>query len=777
MTPTETLTRDVDSKMLENQSADRDFGNHLDYLMRSPEPADIPGSGAKLGTVVNKLNDLQLSEQIGPSSPGFHLEGAVRAVEIAESAIMQQMEENQLLKSKLQMTSLELESYKHGAALRQNPDKLAKVHQHSGSPYLQDINVSQDTGSPTSRRENTDYMLGDDTQRKLVIHQHDCNNHSSSPTLSAPQGGTGDGISNAMMNEMEHGVSSGHNVADFANYSRISSPSSQSASPNRFQRAGDYESRLPLTSQVLTQASDSCNQQALWREDLLLKIRSQEEEISRLRKRLSENAIKELKILNEKHVLEKRIAAMRMAFDQQQQDLVDAASKAISYRQSIMEENIRLTYALQDAEQERSIFVSSLLPLLSEYDLPPSVNDAHSIVSNVKVLVQHLHEKLNLSEGKLKDSQFQLTTWRLDPVCQSPYAPQSPIHSNGDNTQKLNPNCLDIVPQPIYSQGQLPLSPQFRGHRNGVNWESAVVKYRPDNTGALEAKVSLPATNGAHPFFPNEEESMLQTNDLSSDNEVEDTRDPGGRSPRLPPVQEEPNSSLSGGEEEHLPAIENLQIIGNAMPGNTLQACGFSVHGTSVCVFQWVRHLEDGSIQYIDGAAQPDYTVTADDVDALLAIECLPMDEKGRKGDLVKVFVNEDNKVTSGKITCEVEMRQRIEGYFFSRQATFDVQLSAGSLDIWEAAVLTIKKSSYDIKTNKRRVVHDKYSSGLQIAIPYGNTAECVISSSDGKEHVIATPDDNQLRDTIVLTFRLFMKQALERRKGKRKGFFSKQNS
>jgi hypothetical protein len=35
------------------------------------------------------------------------------------------------------------------------------------------------------------------------------------------------------------------------------------------------------------------------------------------------------------------------AFDQQQQDLVDAASKALSYRQDIIEENIRLTYALQ----------------------------------------------------------------------------------------------------------------------------------------------------------------------------------------------------------------------------------------------------------------------------------------------------------------------------------------------------------------------------------------------------------------------------------------------
>ncbi|MCI89775.1 hypothetical protein A2U01_0111064, partial [Trifolium medium] len=37
-----------------------------------------------------------------------------------------------------------------------------------------------------------------------------------------------------------------------------------------------------------------------------------------------------------------------------------------------------------DAQQERSTFVSSLLPLLAEYSLQPPVPDAQSIVSNVK---------------------------------------------------------------------------------------------------------------------------------------------------------------------------------------------------------------------------------------------------------------------------------------------------------------------------------------------------------------------------------------------------------
>lgn len=79
---------------------------------------------------------------------------------------------------------------------------------------------------------------------------------------------------------------------------------------------------------------------------------------------------------------------------------------------------------------------------------------------------------------------------------------------------------------------------------------------------------------------------------------------------------------------------------------------------------QWVRHLEDGSVNYIEGilfiflgltlcvcvldsyplsryvglmlclvtgAKQPNYLVTADDVDTYLAIEVQPLDNRKRK--------------------------------------------------------------------------------------------------------------------------------------------------
>ena len=33
----------------------------------------------------------------------------------------------------------------------------------------------------------------------------------------------------------------------------------------------------------------------------------------------------------------------------------------------------------------------------------------------------------------------------------------------------------------------------------------------------------------------------------------------------------------------------------------------------------------------ISGATNPEYVVTADDVDKLIAVECIPMDDKGRQ--------------------------------------------------------------------------------------------------------------------------------------------------
>ncbi|KAJ6707674.1 hypothetical protein OIU85_027987 [Salix viminalis] len=556
------------------------------------------------------------------------------------------------------------------------------------------------------------------------------------------------------------------------------------------------------TSVLVPNNGDPATQSHLWKQDFALKVHENEEEITQLRKHLAEYSVKEAQIRNEKYVLEKRIAYMRLAFDQQQQDLVDAASKALSYRQDIIEENIRLTYELQAAQQERSAFVSSLLPLLAEYSLRPPVTDAQSIVSNVKVLFRHLQEKLIHTESKLKESQYQLAPWRSD-VNHSNFAPQSPSHA------ALSKSGLELVPQPPYSHGKIPMTSSdtqtaadwdpLSHHQSGLADGAAknldlddVGRYSPlasRNSAAHDTPAHFTVTRGdaqaihygeettnkqvmfrdpvnnSEMDYPEAEETPIYSNTLD---------DPGSSfSPFLPPVLEEPSSSVSeAADDDPLPAIEGLQISGEALPGRELQASGYSINGTTSCNFEWVRHLEDGSVNYIEGAKQPNYLVTADDVETYLAIEVQPLDDRKRKGEIVKVFANEHKK-----IRYDPEMHEHIQKIVYSGHVSYKIGLWTRFIDIWEPATLAIKREGYSIKSDSGGVVvTEKFSQTISVTIPYGHALEFILTDSAGHQHLLQADDSsadiNYARDTIVLTLRLFIKQFGERRKGKKRGLF-----
>ncbi|KAJ0081150.1 hypothetical protein Patl1_12426 [Pistacia atlantica] len=250
--------------------------------------------------------------------------------------------------------------------------------------------------------------------------------------------------------------------------------------------------------------------------------------------------------------------------------------------------------------------------------------------------------------------------------------------------------------------------------------------------------------------------------------------DPNSAYHYLPPVLEEPASSFSeAADDDPLPAIEALQISGEAFPGRQLQACGYSINGTTSCNFEWVRHLEDGSVNYIEGAKQPNYLVTADDVDSYLAIEVQPLDERKRKGELVKVFANEHRK-----ITCDPDMQNHIEKTLYSGHVSYKVSLSTGYLDIWEPATLAIKREGYSIKCSgpSGTVITEKFSLTTNVAISMQSAVEFVITGSGNDGQVLradsSSTDVSCSRDTIVLTLRLFIRRAVERRKGKKRGLF-----
>ncbi|KAL6196422.1 hypothetical protein ACLB2K_032037 [Fragaria x ananassa] len=383
-------------------------------------------------------------------------------------------------------------------------------------------------------------------------------------------------------------------------------------------------------------------------------IYENEREIMQLRRQLADYSIKEAKIRKEKYVLETRIANMRLVFDQQQHDLADAASKAMVYRQDILEENIRLAYALQDVQQERSTFG----------------HDAQSIASNVKILFRHLQEKLIMTESRLKQFQYQVRPLQsnsnqssISNTQQSP-----PSHSIAAALEISNKDRLEMVTQPPSSHEKAPASPPPAAPQTQtttMNWDQSTGP--GSSSGGVETgnmKHSEPENrNSVAPVVPAKptiarldanryrddtplgkqvkfREPEMQTN-IDYDDHEEEYNESGGTSPYYPspsysrflsPVHEDLFL-----EDDLLPAIEGLQISGEALPGHELQASGYSINGTTSCNFEWVRHLPDGSVNYIEGAKQPNYLLTADDVDTCLAIEVQPLDDRKRKGELVKV--------------------------------------------------------------------------------------------------------------------------------------------
>ncbi|KAM3213925.1 hypothetical protein ACQJBY_066383 [Aegilops geniculata] len=223
-----------------------------------------------------------------------------------------------------------------------------------------------------------------------------------------------------------------------------------------------------------------------------------------------------------------------------------------------------------------------------------------------------------------------------------------------------------------------------------------------------------------------------------------------------------------------LPGIEGFQIVGDPRPGSTLRACGFPTNGTTLCNFQWVRCHEDGTRYSIEGATMYDYVVTADDVGTLLAVDCTPMDDSGRQGDLVREFANNENK-----ITCDQEMQNDINICISRGRADFDVYVLGYSPEEWEHATLVLRRTGYQINFSHKDevVIDEKYSPNLQTKIPNGRTTQFVLVSSGGvnlpfNTQGITEPNnednDVRLRDLIVLVMRTFQNKALDaKRKGK----------
>ncbi|CAO2161827.1 unnamed protein product [Urochloa humidicola] len=731
----------------------------------------------------------------GPSAD--YLLSVMRAMEGVDATIRSQLEENNRLKEELMRRTQQLHKIREDATSQSSSSGVGQERDSVANKI--DGSKSLDNGSSTNPQttsfypQNGNFGSGEHLTQESMKEKY----LDSSQVNGAFKRSLGD-----------------QTAVDNGGPSQFSTPSSRSLSPNRHRKDGEYDSRLLPVSEM--------NSNLSWKQDLTVKVKEGEEEITRLKKHLADYSVKEAQILNDKYMLEKRIAYMRMAFDQQQQDLVDAASKALSYRQDIIEENIRLTYALQAAQQERSTFISSLLPLLSEYDnLQPSVLDAQSIVGNLKVLFKHMQEQLIVAEEKLRESRYQITPWHTELSNNTSHSvPIDP--PAGKELVTTRKSSLDIVPQTSYPHVQSPISSpvQARGDwgafanknhhvtpnevptRNvehddmGGNSLSSRNQFRTDVPAQVSQgdshAVRFRETPSQNPPFKdlsgndaldgseiaeaqNTQEPSTQWRPGDSPNLASGLEDTNPSYPYLPTVLEEPGSSFSeAADDDPLPGIEGLQITGEPFPGRELLASGYPINGTTTCNFEWVRHLEDGSVKFIEGARQPSYVVTADDVDTLLAIEVQPLDDRKRKGEFIKVYANEQRK-----ISCDPETKELIKKTLAIGHVTYEIQVQLPQvrfLDMWEPAVLAIKREGYSIKCNGQRgvLITEKFQQATSIQIPYGRQTEFSIIPADGVGYNLKPAENTLSRDTIVLVFRLFKNMAVERRRGRKKGLFFK---
>ncbi|XP_042379016.1 uncharacterized protein LOC121971690 isoform X7 [Zingiber officinale] len=705
----------------------------------SPPPwIPLSDGGGRVGNLVDRFSGLVLGDG---RNEGVHQ--VIKALEDAESTIKQQLEENNVLKNELLQKAQELEKYRlEVKSLRPEIPTNDQVDAYKIS------NSNSPAGHEAERRwiENHSPL----NPQAMVLHQNGVVGREEThlESVTANQHTYGSNKVNGDLRKFP-GV---HSALGSAGPSQYSTPSSRSLSPSRHPKeGGDQDKRFISSGNCLVPVSN-LNSSTLWKQ-----VREHEEEIAQLRKHLAD-------------------------------------------------------YSIKAAHAERSTFVSSLVPILSEHGLQPSVVDAQSIVSNLKVLFTHMQERFIIAEEKLKESQYQITPLYAD-ISNAGFPAQSPSHMVAQATVSNN-NSLEIVPQPTYPHAQSPISSNFQakhvwetvGDQKQQHGPSSVPSKNldqdiPESTPSMRdyrtsqdasVQINQGETHTAHHSVESKNQSSFKDLLRSSQTDDSETIAHAGKEPSvhcasgnspytttgqdepnaysyLPTVLEEPSSrnSFSEADDDPLPAIDGLRISGDAYPGRELHASGYSINGTTSCNFEWVRYLEDGSVKYIEGAKQPDYLVTADDVDAYLAIEVQPLDDRKRKGELVKVFANDQRK-----ITCDPEMQEKIKRTLSSGHATYDVSLSTRYLDIWETAILTIKKEGYNIKCiGPRGVVTEKFQKNTTISIPYGHPTEFLIQEASG-EYLLRTEESSVLRDTIVLTLRIFKVMAGEKRKGRRKGLF-----
>eukprot|EP00192_Tetraselmis_astigmatica_P001055 CAMPEP_0117656722 /NCGR_PEP_ID=MMETSP0804-20121206/4954_1 /TAXON_ID=1074897 /ORGANISM="Tetraselmis astigmatica, Strain CCMP880" /LENGTH=1103 /DNA_ID=CAMNT_0005463139 /DNA_START=365 /DNA_END=3676 /DNA_ORIENTATION=+ len=225
------------------------------------------------------------------------------------------------------------------------------------------------------------------------------------------------------------------------------------------------------------------------------------------------------------------------------------------------------------------------------------------------------------------------------------------------------------------------------------------------------------------------------------------------------------------------PSLQDLCVEGSPVVGSTLTVKHSMPSNVSYCLYQWQRIFEEkageadqygdasqGSLgmQTILGADGPSYTVTPDDLAAVIRVCCIPVDLSGLKGLTSYICLNEGNPVSMPK-----HLQQQVDSYQSAGCGVFQVHRLQGQVE--EACVLTVDSKSMCLRSKTgRTVLREKYHTGLadfQLAED-PRWARIVVSKPSTPGVVIKLRfEDNLQRDTATLLLRSLAGADAARRK------------
>ncbi|CAI5980467.1 unnamed protein product [Closterium sp. NIES-65] len=157
-------------------------------------------------------------------------------------------------------------------------------------------------------------------------------------------------------------------------------------------------------------------------------------------------------------------------------------------------------------------------------------------------------------------------------------------------------------------------------------------------------------------------------------------------------------------------------------------------------------------------ASSPEYAVSADDCNAIIAVECVPLDEAGRRGELSRVVVNEGNL-----IQLEPTVQDTLAGWLSEGSTQFEatlVEISEGEepqeqQQTPQAVTLQVRRPDFVLRKAKKAFIKEPWGNLTAVEISVMHRMSLFFILSDGRQ-LFLDFRDARTRDLAALCIRQF---------------------